>query len=264
MIIFLISKAIFKDWINSGLVASIIILSFASYGQVYSALEVSAVFAGTLGRHRFLAPLWLVITAVLVWWAVRRAPKSTTINSVMNVFSAALLILPLLNLANYAWLNYRNAGLNKASVDKISNAAGASSKVKPDVYYIILDMYARDDILLERFNYDNSAFLQQLEEMGFYVAKCSVTNYNMTELSLASSFNMNYLDQLGDQYRAGKPTARGWCRSSTTVRCARFLRGWATGSSTTRPALPSPKCATRICSCSRRHLITRMGLRPSA
>jgi lambda repressor-like predicted transcriptional regulator len=40
------------------------------------------------------------------------------------------------------------------------------------------------------------AFLNQLEEMGFYVARCSRTNYIKTQSSMASSLNMSYLPDL--------------------------------------------------------------------
>jgi hypothetical protein len=208
-LVFLLCKWIFKDWVKSGLVASILILSFSSYGQVYSALEVSTVFKSTLGRHRFLAPVWLLGTAALLVWVIRYKGKMLLANSAGNLISIALLVMPLANLTNSAWLSYKYSNSNKASVDKISQTAGTSTSVKPDVYYIILDMYARDDILMDRYHYDNSAFLSELEKLGFYVARCSVTNYNMTELSLASSFNMNYLDVLGDQYRVGQTDRSG-------------------------------------------------------
>jgi hypothetical protein len=66
----------------------------------------------------------------------------------------------------------------------------------PDVYLIILDMYGREDALDAHYNYDNSEFLSQLEEIGFYVADCARSNYAMTALSLASQLNLDYLDVL--------------------------------------------------------------------
>jgi hypothetical protein len=47
------------------------------------------------------------------------------------------------------------------------------------------------------FGYDNSAFIEFLESQGFYVASESNANHNSTGLSLASSLNMNYLQDLG-------------------------------------------------------------------
>jgi hypothetical protein len=72
-------------------------------------------------------------------------------------------------------------------------------KSLPNVYYIILDGYARDDILRQLYQYDNSPFLDYLTRKGFYVARRSTANYNQTALSLASSLNFEYLDGLAKE-----------------------------------------------------------------
>jgi hypothetical protein len=75
----------------------------------------------------------------------------------------------------------------------------------PDIYYIILDGYARGDVLQELYNYDNTSFIQSLNTRGFKVASQSQVNYIQTILSLASSLNMEYLP--------GKPARqpnKGW------------------------------------------------------
>jgi hypothetical protein len=66
----------------------------------------------------------------------------------------------------------------------------------PDVYYIILDGYLRSDKLQQFFNFNNSNFTTYLEKKGFYVAEKSHSNYAMTFLSLASSLNFTYLDDV--------------------------------------------------------------------
>src|SRR5207244_2209263 len=67
---------------------------------------------------------------------------------------------------------------------------------RPDVYYIMLEEYAGERTLADQFGYDNRPFMDALSQLGFYVARDSTTNYPRTELSLASSLNMNYLDAL--------------------------------------------------------------------
>lgn len=64
----------------------------------------------------------------------------------------------------------------------------------PDIYFIILDAYGRQDQLEDICGYDNSEFLQFLRSKGFYVADQSHSNYASTFLSLASSMNLRYLD----------------------------------------------------------------------
>jgi hypothetical protein len=62
----------------------------------------------------------------------------------------------------------------------------------PDIFYIILDGYAGNEMLSEVFTYDNQQFLNSLEEMGFYVAKGSKSNYARTHQSLGSTLNLEY------------------------------------------------------------------------
>lgn len=69
----------------------------------------------------------------------------------------------------------------------------------PDIYYIILDMYARADYLEEIYHYDSSEFLSFLTDKGFYVASKSRANYPYSTHSLASSLNLVYLDEIADQ-----------------------------------------------------------------
>ena len=83
----------------------------------------------------------------------------------------------------YAWLETLPVG-------------GSTTDAPPDIYYIILDMYARSDVLSSVFSYDNSEFLSFLEDRGFYVARQSRSNYHVTVHSLASSLNYTYLNDL--------------------------------------------------------------------
>jgi hypothetical protein len=78
-------------------------------------------------------------------------------------------------------------------------AESAVSDSSPDIYYIILDMYARADFLEKKYHYDNSDFLSFLTDRGFYVADQSRTNYAHTPHSLASTLNLMYLDDIAEQ-----------------------------------------------------------------
>jgi hypothetical protein len=81
----------------------------------------------------------------------------------------------------------------------IAEDADTGSDSAPDIYYIILDMYARADYLEEIYDYDNSDFLSFLAKKGFYVASKSTSNYPYTTHSLASSLNLMYLDRIADE-----------------------------------------------------------------
>jgi hypothetical protein len=66
----------------------------------------------------------------------------------------------------------------------------------PDIYWIVLDTYAREDVLEEIYNVDNRQFLEYLDQSGFYVAHQASSNYNQTLLSISSTMNLDYLDHL--------------------------------------------------------------------
>lgn len=55
---------------------------------------------------------------------------------------------------------------------------------------------------MDMFGYDNKPFIDFLESRGFYVAKCSQSNYGQTMLSLTSSLNYDYLDSLTSKLSA--------------------------------------------------------------
>jgi hypothetical protein len=207
--VYLLFRITLKDWTRAAMFSSVLILLFISYGQVYSALNPVMVLGDTLGRHRYLVPAWIVISALAFWGVSRLRRNLVTITNVMNIISIALIILPVYQLISNTILTLRNEKTNAASVSTITLNGQNTTTEKPDVYYIILDMYGRDDVLMDRFQYDNSEFLKSLEGLGFVVTRCSISNYNMTELSLASSFNMNYLDTLGSQYKAGNTDRSG-------------------------------------------------------
>lgn len=66
----------------------------------------------------------------------------------------------------------------------------------PDIYYIVLDGYGRADVLSDLYGFDNSDFLQFLEEKGFFVPPQGRSNYPKTALSVASTLNMDYIPSL--------------------------------------------------------------------
>lgn len=69
-----------------------------------------------------------------------------------------------------------------------------TSGLKPDIYYIVLDSYAGADVLKEFYGYDNSSFLNDLENLGFVVPKTVLSNYPRTALSVSSTLDMQYWD----------------------------------------------------------------------
>ncbi len=63
----------------------------------------------------------------------------------------------------------------------------AEPKTRPDIYYIVLDGYARADVLDGLYDFDNDDFISALESKGFVVPEQNHSNYPKTALSIAST-----------------------------------------------------------------------------
>jgi hypothetical protein len=77
-----------------------------------------------------------------------------------------------------------------------SDTSSGIQKLRPTIYYLIMDAYTSNDVLRDYFDYDNSAFTDMLKSKGFYVADKSISNYGQTILSVPSALNMMYLDSI--------------------------------------------------------------------
>lgn len=70
-----------------------------------------------------------------------------------------------------------------------------SKKPDRDIYIILLDMYAGNDTL-QHLGFDNTKFLNTLEEKDFLVFDNINSNYNKTLPTISSILNFNYIDSL--------------------------------------------------------------------
>jgi hypothetical protein len=68
----------------------------------------------------------------------------------------------------------------------------------PNIYYVILDEYARADDILAQTRLDNSGFIRDIATRGFYTASKSYSNFPITAFSVSSSLQMDYLVEPGD------------------------------------------------------------------
>jgi len=85
-----------------------------------------------------------------------------------------------------------------------NNPAGNSNRLtrqylknKRDVYYILMDSYASQELLLDEFGFRQYRISTTIRDLGFVMPECSISNYDATPFSLSSSLNMTYLDDLG-------------------------------------------------------------------
>jgi len=191
LVIYGLLRFLLRDWDRAAFVTSIWLLLTGAYGQAYALLlEKSPQYA----HHAWLTGLWIALGLGLSLWAVTR-PRGGMgrYTPGFNLVAIALIIYPSFQVSRYYGV------LQREQSGPRTVSAAPADKSLPDIYYIILDMYTREDNLKAAYGYDNSGFITDLEGMGFYVAQCSASNYPRTEPSLSSSLNMDFLPELSDE-----------------------------------------------------------------
>jgi hypothetical protein len=199
-----------RDIERSTLFASLILFFSMNYGHVYTGLvsfiskmrkssgsEIGLGIA-SLGMHIVLLIIWTALAVVIYKSITRKERWMLSAPTFLFIVAVTAFLFPTVRIV-LSWGEIRTVlseNLSSAVIDV--ELTPDKDLEKPDVYYIFLDGYGREDILEEFYNYDNSYFLKDLERQGFFIAKRSRSNYSNTISSLASSINMNYLDEIAE------------------------------------------------------------------
>ena len=202
-------RLLLGTWQKAALACAVTALVFYMFGPVSLAiaswLERVGGETGALGvADRVLLLLsiaWMLILGAGVW-LVRKIPDrhSVRVAGPLNFVATALFGLAVLQGA--ARWTPAPVGLDEPT------SVGRPTAARPDIYYIVLDGYARGDVLAEHYGHDNGPFLDELRSLGFSINDRGFANYYWTFLSLASSLNMNYLPSIfGDGFDANDSSA---------------------------------------------------------
>lgn len=201
---FLMAQLFLRNVYRAAFLSTLWLLLFFSYGHLYQVLLKQW---ETFNSKPYLPAAWLILFILFCIWATRRRFAFRDTVLALNVVALGLMIQPLWKInSDVQKVGAHNAHYVVAKNAPVQTLTAPSNP--PDVYYFILDMYTRQDLLKSAYNYDNSGFIQDLESRGFYVAQCSQSNYTRTEISLASSLNLSYLQELDPKFNDPESISR--------------------------------------------------------
>ena len=188
-ILYILLYLITKSWQVAGLILSIFLILFFSYGHVYSLSKNITIGGMAVLRHRVLLPIWILLSLGCVFFILKRIDLVSTVNRLANLIALLLISFPIVSIGVFAIKQnfYASQLINQNEMIAVDG-----ERAKPDIYYIVLDSYTRQDVLQNLFDFDNTEFISGLEDLGFNVANCSQSNYGRTKLSLNSNLNMEY------------------------------------------------------------------------
>ncbi len=178
--------------------------------------------------HLRVLPFALAIMVVLTL-ALRGVRGWQDVAHVIVVCTAAaMLLMPAWRAAGFEW---RHRGSREAwdAAQAFAEEPALATAPKPagdlpDIYDFVFDRYGSEETLASYFGVADTAG-DFLEGQGFYVARDSFANYVSTGHSLASTFNMRYLDALAADPRVSGADWRPIFAMMDDSLVGRYLRG---------------------------------------
>lgn len=200
IVIYSLLSYLFKNKIKSSLSLCILLIALFSFGRISTSLpffELLKVGGLVIGKNKVI----FLIESLVVLFLIRKVSK--TEKKLRELSKYIFLITSFLILFNfgrifYYWItnSYVNQIIANQIIQKSNTSQDKLPKELPDIYYLVLDMHTRSDVLKELYNYQDEVLIPYLSKKGFYIASNSHSNYLHTSLSLASSLNLDYIENL--------------------------------------------------------------------
>ena len=184
----IVLSALFRSLTKGALAVTVVVALFFTFSKVAGLIDPSVT-------------LWLDVLAAIAFivWVWRTKRNLDVATRLLNFFSVVVLGLSLIQLFSHSGSRLDKPFL-VAPVRTV--ATSASVKVKPDIFFVILDGYGRADQLKRVMGVDNTPFIGDLEKRGFYVAARSHSTYCQTQLSLASTLNLCHIQDYEKSFPA--------------------------------------------------------------
>lgn len=175
---------VLKDSQKSGFIVSLFLLLFFSYGHFTN--YIPGIFI-----------IWPALFLTGTYCSLKMAKPFNNYTAFLNGIAAVLVVISLAQIGVYQVKTRKTRQFTRSAT--IAGKKLESTKEGnelPNIFVIVLDGYARADVLEETYGYENTEFLDFLTDKGFFVANQSRSNYAQTTLTFASWLNMEYLNDL--------------------------------------------------------------------
>jgi len=193
LVLWSLLSLVLKNKLKAGMIISIGIVLFFTYGHVHNILTDSDAM-GDFSRHRYLLIPFFITFVISTIYFVRTNRLLDNTTKITNGISIAIVLMTLVNVVTFS--------INDPSIS-IENENQVTDLVYgtniPDIYFIILDGYAGETILNSVYGFDNSEFLENLEKYDFYIIENAKSNYPITTHTLSSMLNLKYINYIGDE-----------------------------------------------------------------
>jgi hypothetical protein len=220
----LLTRLLLRSYYKAGILVSIFILLFFSFGAIWYVIEGLQI--NIIKRCVYLLSVEVLFFIGCIYYLKKTKQVFHGVTRILNVVAITIIAIPILKvMPYYISKKYPLLEHKKDEPAVESPIVTNGSFVLPDIYYLILDRYAGSKTLSEVYNFNNSEFISNLSNRGFYIASESKSNYLFTASSLASSLNFEFINfltkSMGEDSRALQPLHE----LIQNNRVVRFLKG---------------------------------------
>ena len=194
----LLLKPIIKDAKKAGIIISIFLILFFSYGFALNAVSGWTIGNILIGRQRYLFPIWWILFGISSYLIIRMRKDLRKLTNFLNIATISFVAISIITIGVYEIRRIGAVQIDNEVSENIQTNTNSGNLLRRDIYYIILDSYISSSTSKDIYKYDNHEFTDYLTQKGFYIGFKSRSNYPMTLLSLSSSLNMEYINYLSD------------------------------------------------------------------
>jgi hypothetical protein len=187
-VLFVVGTVVLRDAARAAVLLSAFVILFFGYRHV------AIIAAGSPIYGRPLQVLWLLLGAAALFLAWRGGSALKTATRALNAISAGLIIVALVAIVPHELGEVGTSASEPTAVEPLPSVTPGSRPLR-DIWVLVFDRYGSAESL--RLNYGIEETLTPwLSEHGFHVTPDAHANYQRTSLSLASSLNLDYLNNL--------------------------------------------------------------------
>jgi hypothetical protein len=172
-----------KNWRKSSLFTFVLLFSQFFFIFFY---QVLCRRLDGLGCGKGMFPIALLVIA-LSWFFFQLRKTTSNLSRLVKFLNVLMVLWIVIELCRFlVFKNHLNRELKRTVVIN-----ECSKCEKPDVYLLILDGYAGQQSLTDKFQFNNNDFLSYLKRKNFHVVSHSKSNYDHTLFSMASMLSLD-------------------------------------------------------------------------
>lgn len=188
LVLFFVLLAVMGHPAKSALGAALVMLLLLNYALLEKGVRMLLPTA----YYWHILPTFLVLAVCALAVIKQKLPVSVA-DMVNKILCLVFAVLILLNGMMAVPTIIKRIQMERETADRTANLSVTDSGSMPNIYYLIFDEYSSVDFMKKYYNYDNSAFTDYLEKLGFTVSYTSHNESPMTSTVTTNLVNLDYV-----------------------------------------------------------------------